>query len=412
MKTVSGHRQRRALGPFLARCLGVIAIAVSAATLAPAPAAAKYATLVMDAETGRILHSLNADTRNYPASLTKMMTLYMVFQALDEGRWSLDEHLPISARAARQPASKLGLARGRTVSVRDAIYALVTKSANDVATAIAEAMAGGDRNFARMMTAEARKLGMSRTTFRNSSGLPHSRQMSTARDMATLARALLTRYPHYYHYFATPHFTFDGVTHKNHNDLLSTYEGTDGLKTGYIRASGFNLVASAKRGDYRIIGVVFGGRSPRARNRHMVRILDKGFRLLGETGTARAETKSRKETKRLTTAPSPAPSRVTDNPRRKAPSGGWGVQVGAYFTHAPAYAAARKAVARAPDYLEDGTIAVVPLKHRKRRTVYRARILDITKKEAYRACRVLKRRKMHCMELRMRPGTQVAAARG
>ena len=400
------------MGSVLTRCLGVAAIALAAAALAPTPAAAKYATLVMDAETGRVLHSVNADTRNYPASLTKMMTLYMVFHDLDEGRWSLDEHLPISARAARQPASKLGLQKGRTVSVRNAIYALVTKSANDVATAIAEAMAGGDRNFARMMTAEARKLGMSRTTFRNSSGLPHSRQMSTARDMATLARALLTRYPHYYHYFSTRHFTFDGVTYKNHNDLLSTYEGTDGIKTGYIRASGFNLVASVKRGDYRVIGVVFGGRSPRARNRHMVRILDKGFRLLGQTDSARADTKSKDDVERLATAPPPAIPPVANNPHRKAPGGSWGVQVGAYFTHAPAYAAAKKAVARAPSYLEDGVIAVVPLKRKKRRPVYRARILGISKKEAYRACRVLKRRKMHCMELRMKPGTQMAAARG
>lgn len=395
------------MGPVLARCLGVIAIALAAA-VAPAPAQAKYATLVMDAETGRILHSVNADTLNYPASLTKMMTLYMVFRALDEGRWSLDEHLPISARAARQPASKLGLEKGRSVSVRDAIYAMVTKSANDVATAIAEAMAGGERNFARMMTAEARKLGMSRTTFRNSSGLPHRAQMSTARDMATLARALLTRYPRYYRYFATREFTFDGVTYKNHNDLLSTYEGMDGLKTGYIRASGFNLVTSVKRGDYRVIGVVFGGRSPVARNRHMVRILDKGFQLLGETVTVRAETESREDVERLATAPAP----VTDKPRPAAPGGGWGVQVGAYFTDKPAYAAAQKAVARAPDYLEDGTIQVVPLEQGKRRTVYRARILGIGKKEAYRACRILKRRKMQCMELRMRPGTQVAAARG
>ena len=407
MKTVSAVRERRAPGPVLGRFLGAIAIALAAvATLAPNPAQAKYATLVMDAETGRVLHSVNADTRNYPASLTKMMTLYLVFQALDEGRWSLDEHLPISARAARQPASKLGLRKGRTVSVRNAIYALVTKSANDVATAIAEAMDGSDKKFARKMTAAARKLGMSRTTFRNSSGLPHSKQMSTARDMATLARALLTRYPHYYRYFATRHFTFDGVTYKNHNDLLSTYEGMDGLKTGYIRASGFNLVTSVKRGDYRVIGVVFGGRSPVARNRHMVRILDKGFQLLGETATARAETESREDVERLATAP------VTDKPRPAAPGGGWGVQVGAYFTDKPAYAAAQKAVARAPDYLEDGTIQVVPLEQGKRRTVYRARILGIGKKEAYRACRILKRRKMQCMELRMRPGTQVAAARG
>ena len=144
----------------------------------------------------------------------------------------------------------------------------------------------------------------------------------------------------------------------------------------------------------------------------MVRILDKGFRLLGQTDSARADTKSKDDVERLATAPPPAIPPVANNPHRKAPGGSWGVQVGAYFTHAPAYAAAKKAVARAPSYLEDGVIAVVPLKRKKRRPVYRARILGISKKEAYRACRVLKRRKMHCMELRMKPGTQMAAARG
>jgi len=225
--------------------------------------------------------------------------------------------------------------------------------------------------------------------------------MSTARDMGTLARALVTRYHHYYHYFATRQFTFDGTTYKNHNDLLSTYEGMDGLKTGYIRSSGFNLVTSVKRGDYRVIGVVFGGHTARARNSHMVRILDKGFQLLGETGTAQTETESREGVEPLATTA-----------RRTAPIGSWGVQVGAYFTHDPAYAAAQKAVARAPDHLEDGIIQVIPLKLPKRQTFYRARILGIGKKEAYQACRVLKRNKMHCMELRMKPGTQIASPYG
>ena len=155
------------------------------------PAAAKYASLVMDAETGRILHQTNADTRNYPASLTKIMTMYMVFDALKSGVWELNKRLTISRRAARQPASRLGLKAGQTISVKQAILALVTRSANDVATVIAENMSGSERSFALHMTAKARKLGMSRTTFRNASGLPHRGQMSTARDMATLARALI-----------------------------------------------------------------------------------------------------------------------------------------------------------------------------------------------------------------------------
>ncbi|MDD9878470.1 MAG: D-alanyl-D-alanine carboxypeptidase, partial [Magnetovibrio sp.] len=236
--------------------LGLLAIGLHSG-----PAQAGYASIVIDATTGRILHSTNADTRNYPASLTKTMTLFMVFEALESGRWTENTHLKVSARAARQPASRLGLKRGQTITVKDAILALVTKSANDVATVIAENMARTERDFALMMTAMARQIGMTRTTFRNASGLPHRGQMSTARDMARLAQVLLHRHAKYYRYFSTRHFRWGKRRMKNHNDLLVTYEGADGIKTGYIRASGYNLMASAKRGDTRLIGVIFGGNS-------------------------------------------------------------------------------------------------------------------------------------------------------
>ena len=245
-----------------------------------APAHAGYASIIVDAETGRILHATIADTRNYPASLTKMMTLYIVFDALEVGKWTLNTRLKVSARASGQAPSRLGLEAGQTIRVEDAILALVTKSANDVAATVAENLAKSESDFAMMMTATARKLNMSRTTFRNASGLPNGGQMSTARDMALLARALLLHHAKYYHYFSTREFNYAGHTHQNHNKLLSTYEGADGIKTGYIRAAGFNLVASVKRGGTRLIGVVFGGRDSRQRNRIMTKLLNKGFAVL------------------------------------------------------------------------------------------------------------------------------------
>ncbi len=396
---------RRALRSGFARLSAALVLAAVLLSPAAAPAAAKYASLVMDVETGRVLHSVNADTRNYPASLTKMMTLYMVFEALDSGRLDLDDRLKVSARAARQPASRLGLRRGQTISVDDAILALVTKSANDVATVIAEALSGSERKFALAMTAKARKLGMTRTIFRNASGLPHRGQLSTARDMGTLARALIHDYPQYYRVFATKTFRYGGLRHRNHNKLLGTYAGADGIKTGYIRASGFNLVASARRGDHRVIGVLFGGRSPKSRNRLMTRLLDKGFTRLDPTLVADSKKpgKPKAKTRRApkNTAKAKSGSRTND----------WGIQVGAYHKRAPAYEIARKAVAKAPKLLEDGVIKVVPLHKRNRKPVYRARILGITKRQAYRACAFLEERNMSCMELRMKKPLRVADAR-
>ena len=387
--------------------IGSIMAAVAAFVLVTAsPAAAKYASLVLDADSGRVVHAVNADTRNYPASLTKMMTLYLVFDALESGRLDLDGKLAISARAARQPASKLGLDPGRTITVEDAILALVTKSANDVATVLAETMAGSERKFALVMTAKARKLGMARTTFRNASGLPHRGQLSTARDMAVLARALLRDHARYYHYFSTDRFTYGGVSHTNHNGLLDTYKGTDGIKTGYIRASGFNLVASVKRGERRLVGVIFGGSSPNARNRLMKTLLDKGFASLARIAPRVAAPR----------VAAPRPTKKAEAKRsagsgvRRRPSDDWGIQVGVYKTRQPAYEIARKDVAKAPDILEGGRVTVVLLEKRNRRPLYRGRVLGIDKSKAYEACRVLKRQKMHCMELRMTDDVTVASA--
>ncbi|MCW8836565.1 MAG: D-alanyl-D-alanine carboxypeptidase [Rhodospirillales bacterium] len=385
-----------------------VAVVSAALLLAPFPAAAKWAALVMDANTGEVLDEVNADTKNYPASLTKMMTLYLVFEALDQGAVTLDQKITVSNRAARQPPSHLALSPGDTITIEEAIMALVTKSANDVATAVAEAMAGSERKFAMRMTAKARSLGMSNTTFRNASGLPHRSQLSTARDMATLARSLLGRFPGYYDYFSTREFTFRGDTFKNHNDLLRKYEGTDGIKTGYIRASGFNLVASVKRDGNRLIGVIFGGRSASHRNKYMVSMLEDGFVKVNgapsRTTRAKAEEPARqKEARRAPTVRKDDDNTNVDKTRV------WGVQVGAYYEQNRAHDTAVEATDDAPSLLSQGRVKVEPLRTRKR-TVYRARVIGLTKKEAYAACRVLRTKGRQCMELKGLENVELASA--
>jgi len=249
-----------------------------AGKIAQAPKAnAREAAIVINARTGQILYQKNADALRYPASLTKMMTIYMTFEAMQKGRLTFESRIPVSARAAGMAPTKLGLRAGGTVSVRDAVLGLMTKSANDAAAALAEHLGGTEARFAEMMTAKARSLGMNNTNFHNASGLPDPLQRTTARDMATLSLHLQRDFPEHYHMFATRAFTFAGVVQRNHNRLLGQYPGADGLKTGFIRASGFNLAASARRGDTRLIGVVFGGSSGPARDRQMMTLLDYGF---------------------------------------------------------------------------------------------------------------------------------------
>lgn len=236
-----------------------------------------YSALVVEPESGRVLYEKFANEQRHPASITKIMTLYLVFEALERGDITLNTPLNISRNAVLRPPSRLGLTAGDTISVEDAILALVTRSANDAATVIAENLGGTEAGFASMMTAKARSLGMNGTVFQNASGLPDPDQWTTAWDMYRLGRAVIRDFPRYYPYFSTPRFYYRGQSFDNHNHLMETYSGMDGIKTGFINSSGFNLVASAKRGDKRLIGVVFGGPSAVRRDRHMRAILDDGF---------------------------------------------------------------------------------------------------------------------------------------
>ncbi|WP_122072655.1 D-alanyl-D-alanine carboxypeptidase family protein [Pseudophaeobacter sp. EL27] len=241
--------------------------------------AAAYAAVVVDARTGEVLHSRNADARLHPASLTKMMTLYIAFEAVRNGEISLDQKVRISKNAASEPPSKLGLKSGQRIAFRYLIRAAAVKSANDAATAIGEAISGSEAAFARRMTRTAKALGMSRTTFKNAHGLTEAGHLSTARDMTTMGRHILYDYPEYYHLFKRPSIDAGVKTVPNTNRrLLASYRGADGIKTGYTRAAGSNLVASAKRGNERIIATVFGGKSSTSRNAKIVELLDLGFR--------------------------------------------------------------------------------------------------------------------------------------
>ena len=277
-------RTGAAVRPFrqaLFACVGL-----GAALLGPSLARAQYpgqlSTFVMDAGTGAVLQQTNPDLQRYPASLTKLMTLYLAFDALRQNHVSLDQSVPVSAHAASMEPSKLDLVPGTYLTVEQAILGLVTKSANDAACALGELLGGGDeQQFAQMMTQKARSLGMTNTTFRNASGLPDEQQVSTARDFATLTRHLIQDFPEQYHYFAVPAFVFHGREVMNHDPMLQIYPGADGLKTGYTADAGRNLVTSAVRGNVRLIGVVLGASSNPQRSAVMTALLDQGFQQEG-----------------------------------------------------------------------------------------------------------------------------------
>ncbi len=381
-----------------------------------APAQAKYASLVIDAHTGEVLYSRNADTRNYPASLTKMMTLYMAFDALEKGKLTMKQKLPVSKRAAGMAPSKLGLRYKSTISTKDVIMALVTKSANDAAVVMAEAIGGKETTFARMMTKKAHSLGMTRTTFRNASGLPNRGQLSTARDMAKLAIALKRDFPQYYHLFSTQSYKYKNRSYRNHNKLLASYQGTDGIKTGYTRASGFNLVASVVRNNRRLIGVVFGGKTGRSRDRHMKEILDKSFKRVGITQVAKLPVAPKRNPRResvFVSAPPQPKSRpvltastdlslpgqiaaIQPDSSATQPISDWGIQVGAFRKYEPAKMAADQALAQIKS-TPTGTEVHIQQVNKADGSLYRARLKGLDEVAARNACRELKQQRMSCV---------------
>jgi D-alanyl-D-alanine carboxypeptidase len=372
----------------------------------------KDSSIIIDAETGQVLEEHNADVQNYPASLTKMMTLYLTFQALESGRLKLDQELPVSRHAATRAPSKLNLQAGETVAVRDLILGVVTKSANDAATALAEGQGGGsEAAFAEKMTQTARQLGMRRTFFHNASGLPDPLQKTTARDLSTLARALYRDFPKEYRYFATREFTFRGQTHANHNHLMSSFQGMDGIKTGYIRASGFNLAASAVRDNRRLIGVVMGGESTRSRDAHMAALLNDAFThrrgdvVVAKNDAPQADDEDEPSAATRTVAAlspvghaiaapvAPRPHLVS-RASAKGTGDRWSVQLGAFTKRGAAEKAVAAAVAKLPG--KGKTVEIVPPGRLDKERLYRARLVNFSKKDAAEACRVLHKRHLTC----------------
>ncbi len=397
------------------------------------------AAIIVDANTNNVLYSSSADVLRSPASLTKIMTLYVLFAYLRAGKLKMDTELRVTSHAAGQAPTKLGLKPGSTIKVEDAMKSLVTKSANDAAAVIAENIGGTEANFGRIMTQTARNLGMKNTTFRNASGLPNDEQITTARDMAILAMHIMRDYPEYYGVFKTQYFTYKGNRYRNHNRLLFGYRGTDGIKTGYTRASGFNLTASVQRGDKHLVGVVLGGRTGAQRDAALRALLDQHWSkatsgkpkatnfIASLLGPAKPPPPSRKPVFALASAtPSPSPSAVMpvpaieqgdasgpgDNvraslsPTRPAPSGAspsrfvgnYHVQVGAFTSESDAQNRLGMVRQRAPKLL-NGHLPFTASFTKGSTEWYRARFAGFSKTDAQSTCDALKRMRLECIAM-------------
>ncbi len=379
----------------------------------------RYAGFVMEENSSYVLFDKGATLRNHPASLTKIMTLYLLFEAIEVGRMKLTSKLKVSKHAASQPPSKIGVVAGTTITAEQAIKALVTKSANDVAVVIAENLAKTEQNFARLMTKRARVIGMNRTTFKNASGLHDDKQLSTARDMARLTKILRLRFRKYYHYFSTRSFTYRGRTFGNHNNLLGSYRGMDGVKTGYTRKSGYNLVSAVERNGVRLIGVVFGGSSAGARDQEMARMLNQAFKKIKTVPKSKLKAPQSfyrvgKPRLRFRGLPAPRqrpgknrgnPTAAIEKPKaRPAAIGGggsdadWAVQIGAYTR----YTSARRRVSEVTDSLGSGDSSVrsdIDKITTGGGTIFRARFVDLTEREAESLCEELKGKGIKCLIL-------------
>jgi D-alanyl-D-alanine carboxypeptidase len=440
------HRARLLLA--LPLCLSVAVLPLTEAIAAKkkprSVAPSMAACIVVDMNTSSVLHAESADVLRHPASLTKMMTLYVLFGYMRAGKITANTELKVTAHAASQAPTKLGLKPGSTIKTRDAIKALVTKSANDAAAVVAENISGTEEAFARLMTDTARRIGMKNTTFRNASGLPDDRQISTARDMAMLSVRLIRDYPEYYEVFGTRYFTYKGQRHRNHNRLLASYAGTDGIKTGYTRASGFNLAASVKRDDKHLVAVVLGGKTGAGRDAAMRALLDKQFpnasgkkapattslvaSLLGpakapaaaalpplKQPAALADAAPPAEKKPSVVLASTAPSKAKDTssegdlgdpaetPKRagKQPRfvGDYHVQVGAFLSQTEAQNRLAAVQQRAVDLL-DGHLPFTASFMKEDKEWYRARFAGFSKTDAQATCDALKKRSLECVAMR------------
>ena len=353
---------------------------------------ASVSSIIIDAETGDVLSSSNADSLRYPASLTKLMTLYITFNALDKGLIKFEDKLPVSRNAANRSPSKLGLKKGETITVRDAVLALIVKSANDCATVLAEGLGYSEENFAKTMTEVAQELGMKNTTFKNASGLPNRAQKTTARDMALLGAAMYHHFPEYYKLFATKKFTYNGRTYYTHNHLLKSFEGADGMKTGFTNAAGYNIVTSAERDGHRVIAVTMGHNTIRQRDTKVASLMKKGLQKLAMSDHieapnlyANADTHTYGEPSLIEAAT------VAD----EAPASDvWAVQIGAFSNYAKArnYAISVKKQLK----MAGAEIDIEPAQ-KGSAVIYRSKLVGFEKNEADKTCNSLKKSNKSCI---------------
>jgi len=393
----------------------MLAVILSVPALA-ADTPRRYASIVVDADTLEIIHARQIDELRYPASLTKVMTLYLTFDALNAGTLKLNEPIRISANAARTPPTKLGLHAGRTITVENLIQALAVKSTNDAAVVLAERLAGSEDAFAVQMTAKAQSLGMTKTVFKTANGLPHPEQKTSARDMAKLASNVLSTHRRYYHYFGQQRFRYDGRTYKNTNGLLHWLDGVDGFKTGYTRDSGYNLIVSAQREGRRLIAVVLGGASGAARNSHMQHLIERGFDVMGVAPvkalppvSIKREPVPKRPTPQIAASPKISTA-VRLRGRNKKPitisndqtlrvsefhnDAAWAIQVGAYLKKSEAED--QIAAIGGLHVLSKARANVSPFT-RNGQTLYRARFEGLSVEDAQAACKSLAKLSSGCL---------------
>lgn len=381
--------------------LFVVVCAVSVMIgLAPAVAARKSAAMAVDAHTGKILYSHNIDKLHHPASLTKIMTLYMLFEFIEAGRLDLSSPLKVTAHAASQQPSKLGLKPGSTIRVDDAIRALIVKSANDVAVTVAENIAGSEWKFAQLMTWKARKMGMSKTVFKNASGLPDRAQVTTARDMIKLAQRINQDFPTLYPFFATKRYKHKGRVYRNYNRLMSRMQGIDGIKTGYTRASGYNLTSSIWRGRKHVYGVVLGGKTSKRRDAFMQRLLNKALRKAsnGPRKKIYQIAKPKKQLKEPIVVATANPKKLVIPPQKLGAltpaKGPYHIQIGAFGSKEDAQTRLATIGSKVGNLLKGHDSFTMPVPNQ---TLYRARFAGFSEQDARKTCQLLKRRAITCL---------------
>ncbi len=392
---------------------------VTVLSLGAEKAAAATSSIMVNAENGKVMYEMNADELRYPASLTKLMTLYITFNALENGHLKLTDKLKVSATAASRSPSKLGVRAGETITVKDAIMAVIVKSANDCATVLAEHFSKSEAEFAVMMTKTARKLNMNHTTFKNASGLPNSMQKTTARDMSKLAMAVYHHFPQYYKWFSMQSFKYKGQVITGHNHLLNTFSGADGMKTGYTAASGYNIITSARRGNKRVIAVTMGHRYLNERDKKAAVMMDKGLgalkksdnvdvaaltRSINGNATQLASVKSVSQSTQPTTIKTAAAARKTQSQTKtvasvaptSAQSGVYAIQVGAFsdYQRARSYANSVK-----NDLAKKYAAYNIKVEETKvaDKTMYRSKVVGMAKNTATQICNGMKSRKKSCI---------------